>query len=344
MTITQNYITQNDSYKNGKTITPKGVMVHSTATPGVMAATWPARWNKPGVEVSVHAFVDDTGVVQTLPWNRKAWHCGTAYSGGPSANSTHISFEMCEPSEMVFSYRPVLKRGISNNAIAVRGVQRQLAALGLYTGAVDGVYGPGTEAAVKTYQESRKMAVDGSVGPNTWVALQREPQKLCVYDPANPDIRRYFEAVYANAVALTAMLCKQYTLDPLADGVVICHSEGYKRKVASNHADVMHWFPLHGIGMDRFRQDVKKEMAGTTPTAPPVTPPASRPVLKKGAYGPEVKEMQERLIQKAFSCGPCGADGNFGAATDAALRGFQKAKGLVVDGSCGPLTWAALLG
>ena len=63
------------------------------------------------------------------------------------------------------------------------------------------------------------------------------------------------------------MLCKTYDLNPLADGVVICHSEGYQRGVASNHADVMHWFPKFGKSMDTFRTDVSKAMgSGSTDT------------------------------------------------------------------------------
>lgn len=40
------YMTRNDCYTDGRKITPKGIMVHSTATPGVMAADWFSRWNK----------------------------------------------------------------------------------------------------------------------------------------------------------------------------------------------------------------------------------------------------------------------------------------------------------
>ena len=40
----------------------------------------------------------------------------------------------------------------------------------------------------------------------------------------------------------------------------------------------------------------------------------------------------------------CLSDGWFGLGTDAALRSFQRAFGLVVDGKCGRLTWAALNG
>ncbi len=72
----------------------------------------------------------------------------------------------------------------------------------------------------------------------------------------------YFKAVYQEAVELTAMLCKKYGLDPLADGVVICHQEGYRRGIASNHGDVLHWFPRHGKTMDDFRADVAWAMKG----------------------------------------------------------------------------------
>ena len=77
----------------------------------------------------------------------------------------------------------------------------------------------------------------------------------------------YFKKVYQEAVELTAMLCKEYKLDPLADGVIICHSEGYKRGIASNHADVMHWFPKHGKSMDTFRNDVKAQMGTKVATS-----------------------------------------------------------------------------
>ena len=70
----------------------------------------------------------------------------------------------------------------------------------------------------------------------------------------------YFGNVYKEAVELTAMLCKEYGLDPLAKGVVICHSEGHALGIASNHGDVMHWFPRYGKSMDTFRNDVKNAM------------------------------------------------------------------------------------
>lgn len=70
----------------------------------------------------------------------------------------------------------------------------------------------------------------------------------------------YFSNVYREAVELTAYLCQQYNLNPLEDGVVICHHEGYVRGIASGHIDVEHWFPKFGKTMDDFRRDVNKVM------------------------------------------------------------------------------------
>lgn len=64
----------------------------------------------------------------------------------------------------------------------------------------------------------------------------------------------YFSKVYREAVELCAYLCKLYKL---TEKDIICHSEGRKKGIASNHADVMHWFPKHGKSMDTFRADVK---------------------------------------------------------------------------------------
>ena len=65
-------------------------------------------------------------------------------------------------------------------------------------------------------------------------------------------------------------------------------------------------------------------------------------ILKRGMTGEDVKDMQQGLIKAGYSCGSCGADGEFGADTETALKEFQKANGLEVDGKYGPLSKAAL--
>ena len=79
------------------------------------------------------------------------------------------------------------------------------------------------------------------------------------YDAARAAATR----TYQTAVELFARLCKQYGLDPLDDGVIISHKEGYARGIATNHGDPEHLW--RGLGMsytmDGFRRDVKEQLS-----------------------------------------------------------------------------------
>ena len=68
------------------------------------------------------------------------------------------------------------------------------------------------------------------------------------------------------------------------------------------------------------------------------------PLLKKGSKGPSVKALQILLEGYGFFCGTWGADGDFGSATESALKSFQKAKGLTQNGQAGEEVWMRLLG
>ncbi|QWA23822.1 protein kinase domain-containing protein [Streptomyces osmaniensis] len=93
--------------------------------------------------------------------------------------------------------------------------------------------------------------------------------------------------------------------------------------------------------------------AGTpTPTAPttPATPPwisqctyySGTELTVRGNRGQRVVQVQCMLTKRGYSVGSSGVDGEFGDATLAAVKQFQSAKGLEVDGEVGPNTWAAL--
>lgn len=186
MNLKKLILTKNRCYTAGKTIKPKGIMVHSTGAnnPNLKRYVGPDdgllgkntignHWNSSNKSLSacVHAFIGklkdgSIATYQTLPWNHRGWHAASGKNG--SANDTHISFEICE----------------------------------------DGLKD-----------------------------------------------KTYFDKVYKEAVELCAYLCRMYDL---STSTIICHSEGYKKGIASNHGDVMHWFPKHGKSMDTFRADVKK--------------------------------------------------------------------------------------
>lgn len=74
------------------------------------------------------------------------------------------------------------------------------------------------------------------------------------------------QRTYNSAVQLFAMLCKEYGLNPLADGVIISHKEGCARGIATNHGDPEHlWSQLPtGYTMNGFRNDVKAAMSGVS--------------------------------------------------------------------------------
>lgn len=189
MQITKSILTKNPCYKAGKTITVKGLMLHSIGCPQPSAMALIESWNTSSANVCVHGFIDaNTGkVYQTLPWNRRGWHCGG------TANGTHIGIEMCEPE--------CIK----------------------YTG--------GANFACSDFARAKSMV----------------------------------ERTYKSAVELFAYLCNEYKLNPLAEGVILAHSEGFARGLASNHADPEHlWKGLNlPYTMAGFRKDVKAAMNPT---------------------------------------------------------------------------------
>ena len=111
----------------------------------------------------------------------------------------------------------------------------------------------------------------------------------------------YFNAVYKEATELCAYLCKEYKLDPMADGVIIGHYEGHKRGIASNHADPGHWFHKHGKSMDIFRAEVKRLLTVAEPLRPPEPAPKKLYRVQAGAYS--VKANADAMLSKVKAAG-----------------------------------------
>ena len=125
---------------------------------------------------------------------------------------------------------------------------------------VHGFIGKLADGSVATYQtlpwDHRGWHAGGSAN-NTHIGFE-----ICEYGLSD---KTYFNKVYKEAVERCAYLCKQYGL---TEQNIICHSEGYKKGIASNHGDVMHWFPKHGKSMDTFCADVKALLSGGISTKP----------------------------------------------------------------------------
>lgn len=88
-----------------------------------------------------------------------------------------------------------------------------------------------------------------------------DPMKAAFIDQDPASTEAHIRATYRGAVALFAQLCKQFSLDPLADGVILSHAEGHARGVASGHADPEHLWSAFGLTMDAFRRDVSRALS-----------------------------------------------------------------------------------
>ena len=66
----------------------------------------------------------------------------------------------------------------------------------------------------------------------------------------------------------------------------------------------------------------------------------AEPTLERGSEGPDVKDLQEALIELDFK--PGAVDGIFGVFTESATKLFQSWANLDQDGIVGPLTWEKL--
>lgn len=67
------------------------------------------------------------------------------------------------------------------------------------------------------------------------------------------------------------------------------------------------------------------------------------PTIRRGSRGDTVVKAQKRLQELGYDIGSMGADGIFGARTEAAVKDFQRDWGLTEDGVIGPNTWERLL-
>lgn len=96
-------------------------------------------------------------------------------------------------------------------------------------------------------------------------------------------------------------------------------------------------YTISSVSADYFMPKYKEGAAAII-----VDPGTAVTLLKYGSSGSAVKDMQKKLISLGFSCGSCGADGDFGNDTLKAVKAFQKANNLSVDGIYGENTARAL--
>ena len=62
---------------------------------------------------------------------------------------------------------------VGSTGETVRYLQESLTKLGYNPGPIDGIFGPKTDVAVRSFQKSKGLVVDGIVGNKTWAAIDK---------------------------------------------------------------------------------------------------------------------------------------------------------------------------
>ncbi len=127
-------------------------------------------------------------------------------------------------------------------------------------------------------------------------------------------------------------------VEKVSGGIITVIEGNYKDSVCRRYIKVNAQF-IRGYGVPRYDSKVTTD----TPVFSDGTDKTITVTLyQKGSIVAEVKGIQKKLIYLGYSCGSCGADGEFGNDTLAAVKAFQKDQKLVVDGIVGEKTSTAL--
>lgn len=244
----------------------------------------------------------------------------------------------------------------------VIAVQRRLTVLG-YAAEWDGIYGPATARAVTAFQRSTGLRPDGVVGSATWTALGIGPVEWgggrfrIAIDTERRVLSLYQEGRMVRSYPVA--VGKPSTPTPVGDWVIVekIPNPGGPFGAAWMRISVPNGgYGIHGTdnpasvgravshGCVRMHNEDVNQVYNTVPLGTLVTITGkviTTRLLHMGVTpGDDVAEAQRMLQVLGMYRGD--ADGVFGPLTDAAVRAFQQAANLTVDGVIGPQTAVAL--
>ena len=226
------------------------------------------------------------------------------------------------------SVTPVPGGGSSGGMTSVRSIrsQQQIVNAAGYSPKldVDGIFGPKTDAGVKWYQRKIGTTADGLWGPNTESAHKKQGGGSTGRGMTSVRSIRSQQQI-VNAAGYSPKLDVDGIYGPKTEAGV----KWYQRRIGTT-ADGL-WGPN--------TESAHKKQGGSKPS---VSVPNGSPLLRRGSKGTRVKNLQKALVAAGETLPRYGADGHFGAETEAALRSFQRKAGIGVDGIYGNQSASAL--
>ena len=207
----------------------------------------------------------------------------------------------------------------------VRKLQERLKKLGYYNGSVDGSFGEGTAAAVMAFQLRNNLTVDGKAGPATQRALYGGNAAIS------------YSALREGEDG-SAVRNLQYTLYELGyyDGRI----DG---SYGATTADAVRAFQIQNklSPVDGVAGSATLARLYSSDALPATAAAVDYDTARPGDKGELVVEIQDCLVQAGYLENITGI---YDAATEAAVKTFQRANGLVADGVAGDKTLVLLFG
>ncbi len=236
---------------------------------------------------------------------------------------------------------PTLSRGDKGLA-AIYKLQRRLKDLGYYTIAVDGIYGSGTERAVRHFQRINGLPKTGVADNATQQLLYSSSAK-----PADSSSADDYKVLSRSSSFHPAVVPLQRRLKTL--GYAVGSVDGYfgsRTYRAVREFQKRNGLTATGIAdetMQRVLFSSAAIAASGSSSSSSSSGSASYRLLTWGSKGDDVKKLQKTLLAKGYTQVRV-ADGIYGEWTYNAVRAFQKDHGLSVDGIAGKNTQSALYG
>ena len=266
-----------------------------------------------------------------------------------------IANRLLSPSLRPGEYPGVLRNG--STGTAVRELQFYLYLMSAYQSSipsvtVDGVYGSGTAAAVRAFQRRYGLTVDGIVGLTTWTELYDQFRSI-QSDNGTPNaypgtaLRQGSSGQNVRLVQFWLKIAR--TVYSSLNNVTVDGIFGSSTAAAVRRFQTYFGLTSDGVvGRTTWNKlyEVYNDIANRL-LSPSLRPGEYPGVLRNGSTGTAVRELQFYLyLMSAYqsSIPSVSIDGRFGAATEAAVRAYQRFAGLTVDGIVGRKTWDSLYG